>query len=105
MQCLFHSDGHELERAELLQSSVTEVAGEAAAVAAAVAPAPAPAPDDAPAPAAKKPVKLQLTDAVPGFKSIDGFLTVAEGEVLFAYAKAVTDGCIVEVGIAPAGFD
>jgi hypothetical protein len=85
---------HELERAELLQSSVTEVAGEAAAV----APAPAAAPDDAPAPAAKKPVKLQLTDAVPGFKSIDGFLTVAEGEVLFAYAKAVTDGCIVEVG-------
>ena len=76
------SVSHELERQEALQSTVTELVEQAATA----------------APPKPQAVKRQITDALPGFKSIDGFLTVAEGDLLFSYAKAVTEGCIVEVG-------
>jgi len=42
--------------------------------------------------------KREFADVLPFFKGIDGWLSVAEAELLFTYAKSVTSGCIVEVG-------
>jgi hypothetical protein len=49
-------------------------------------------------PAKPAPRPKQITDVLPAFKSIDGFLTTLEGQMLFSYAARVTEGCIVEVG-------
>jgi len=42
--------------------------------------------------------KHEFADVLPFFKGIDGWLAVNEAELLFTYAKSVTEGCIVEVG-------
>jgi len=54
--------------------------------------APAASPD------APKPRLKILTALLPSFKSIEGWLTLSEGQMLYIIAAGVTEGCIVEVG-------